>query len=206
MSSSPRCTTRRPWQLVDPLLGVSSDLGLRNWGFALAAYAPPGAARLEFPGDGGQRYLMVSREAVILNYTASAAWQYRERFGVGVSLQWIHVPRLDYELVIDANQFPGDVNPVSSELDMLASVSGSDPFTFNAILGAWYRPLPFLEFGASGQVIPTRSRPRAGCPSTPSPRRSSTRWSCAAMGSRRTTSASPSLCRSRRGSASVTCI
>src|SRR4029077_2998495 len=28
--------------------------------------------------------------------------------------------------------------------------------TFNAILGAWYRPLPFLELAVSGQVIPTQ--------------------------------------------------
>ena len=37
---------------------------------------------------------------------------------------------------------------------MLASTTGSDPFTFNAILGAWFRPVPFLEFGLAGQVVP----------------------------------------------------
>ena len=145
-----------PWQLLDPLIGAASNLGLRDWTFALAAYAPPGIGREQFPIDGGQRYMMVSREAVILNYTASAAWRYRDRFGVGVSLQWIHVPRLSYSLMIDGNTLPREVNPVASELDMLATVSGSDPFTLNAILGAWYRPLPFLELGVSGQVIPTQ--------------------------------------------------
>jgi long-chain fatty acid transport protein len=147
---------QEPWQLLDPLIGAASNLGLRDWTFALAAYAPPGVGREQFPIDGGQRYMMVSREAVILNYTASAAWRYRDRFGVGVSLQWIHVPRLSYSLVIDGNTLPREANPVESELDMLATVSGSDPFTFNAILGAWYRPLPFLEIGVSGQVIPTQ--------------------------------------------------
>lgn len=147
---------QKPWQLLDPLIGVASNLGLDGWGFALAAYAPAGVGRQAFPANGGQRYLMVSREAVILNYTASVAWQYRERFGVGVSLQWIHVPRLNYELMIDAYRQNREANPVSSEFDMLATTTGSDPFTFNAILGAWFRPLPFLEFGASGQVIPTQ--------------------------------------------------
>ena len=150
-----------PFQLLDPLLGFASNLGLPDWGFALVAQAPAGIARREFPTDGGQRYMMVSREAVILSYSASAAWRHRDTFGVGVTLQWIHVPRLSYALVIDANQFPAQVNPVSSELDMLARVTGSDPFTFNAILGAWYRPLPFLEVAASGQLIPAQIKTRS---------------------------------------------
>jgi long-subunit fatty acid transport protein len=149
---------QRPWQLLDPLLGVASNLGLKDWGFALAAYAPAGIAEQEYPVDGGQRYMMVSREVMMLNYTASAAWKYRELFGVGATLQWIHVPRLTYALVIDAAPFPGDAHPVSSELDMHATVTGSDPFTFNAILGTWYRPAPFLELAVSGQVIPAQIR------------------------------------------------
>jgi long-chain fatty acid transport protein len=145
---------QKPWQLLEPLAGVASNLGLQDWAFALAAYAPAGVARQQFPAQGGQRYMMVEREAIILHYNASVAWQHKSVFGVGASLQWIHVPRLTYSLVIDGVQFPGEVNPVSSELDMLATVSGSDPFTLNAIVGAWYRPVPFLELGVSGQVIP----------------------------------------------------
>jgi long-subunit fatty acid transport protein len=33
-------------------------------------------------------------------------------------------------------------------------MKGSSLFTFNAVLGAFYRPAPFLEFAASGQVVP----------------------------------------------------
>ena len=32
----------KPWQALDPMLGVTSRLGRRDWAFALAAYAPPG--------------------------------------------------------------------------------------------------------------------------------------------------------------------
>lgn len=145
-----------PVQLLDPLLGVASRLGTQDWAFSLVAFAPAGVSRVEFPLDGGQRYLMVSREAIILNYSASAAYEFQENFAVGASLQWIAVPRLRYSLVIDANQFPRRAHPVSSELDMHASTAGSDPFTLNAVLGAWYRPLPSLELGISGQVIPSQ--------------------------------------------------
>lgn len=145
---------RLPWQLVDPLLGAASDFGLSDWRFGLAAYAPAGVGRKEFPTDGGQRYLMTRRDTKLLHVAASVAWTRGERFGVGASFVWVSVPSLDYRLVVDGNVFPGDANPVSSSLDMLATVKGSDLFTPNAVLGVWVRPVPFVELGASGQVIP----------------------------------------------------
>lgn len=149
-----RVDNDRPYQLLDPLLGIASNLGLRNWAFAVLAYAPPGISREAFSMGGGQRYMMVSREAVILAYAASVAWRHDDTFGIGATLEWIHVPRLIYSLIIDGSPFPGDANPVSSELDMKATATGSDPFTFNAILGAWFRPVPRIELGVSGQIVP----------------------------------------------------
>ncbi|MBN1605958.1 MAG: outer membrane protein transport protein [Polyangiaceae bacterium] len=148
----------QPWQALEPFVGVASNLGLEDWGFALAAYAPAGVGKEVFPVDGGQRYMIVQRESIILNYTASAAWKHQDDFGLGASLQWISVPLLKYQLVIDADVFPRFAHPVSSDMDMLATVEGSDPFTLNAILGAWYRPAPFLELGLAGQVIPATIR------------------------------------------------
>ena len=149
-----KVNNQQPWQTLDPMLGVASNLGLRNWGFALAAYAPPGISREGFPLSGGQRYMMVSREAIILNYVASVAWKYRDVFGIGATAQWIDVPRLNYSLVIDGSVFSQTANPVSSPYDMLATSKGTSAFTFNAVLGAWYRPVPFLELALSGQVVP----------------------------------------------------
>ncbi len=146
----------KPWQYLDPIVGVASHLGQRDWAFALAAYGAPGISQVQFPVDGGQRYMMVRREAQILYYTASAAWKYHETFGLGASLQWIAVPRLSYQLIIDGNTLSRAANPVWSEVDMRTTVTGSDPFTLNAVVGAWYRPRPFLEWGLSAQVIPSQ--------------------------------------------------
>lgn len=157
----------RPLQALDPLVGVASRFGLESWIFALAVQAPPGVARQSFPIDGGQRYLMVDYEALMLNYSLSAAWKAHDKFGLGASLQWIHVPRLNYSLVINANPFIGGANPVSSNLDMLASLSGSAPFTLNTVLGAWYRPVPAVELGIAGQVIPARIRANSRLNITP---------------------------------------
>lgn len=144
----------QPFQLLDPLIGAATNFGLEDFGFALYVHAPPGIGRLDFPVDSGQRYMMVSREAIFLSYSASAAYKYRDLFGVGLSLAWIHVPRLKYSLVIDGTAFP-EANPVSSALDMQATPDGSDPFTLNAIVGAWFKPAPFLQVGLSAQVLPS---------------------------------------------------
>jgi long-chain fatty acid transport protein len=145
----------KPWQALDPMLGVTSRLGRRDWAFALAAYAPPGVSLESFPAGGGQRYMMLDREAMFLKYVASAAWKYQDVFGVGASAEWIHVPSLKYSLIIDGSQFSGEANPVSSDLDILVKMRGASLFTFNATLGAWYRPVPSWMFAVSGQVVPS---------------------------------------------------
>jgi long-subunit fatty acid transport protein len=150
----PEVENEVPWQALAPQLGVASNLGLDGWGFALGVHAPPGVARERFPVGGGQRYLMLEREVLMLDFTASVAYRPHPSFAVGASFHWISVPRLEYELVIDANQFPAEVNPVSSELDMRTRTTGSDAFTPNAILGAWWRPVQHLELGLALQVIP----------------------------------------------------
>jgi len=158
--SAPRVTfdevrNGTPWQGLEPIVAVASNLGLSDWGFALCAFAAPGASKFNFPKTGGQNYMMLSREAIILDYTASAAWKFHDMFGVGATAEWITVPRLKYSLMVDASPFAMADNPVSSDLDMVATTDGSDWFTFNAILGAWFRPTPSLQFAVAGQVVPT---------------------------------------------------
>jgi long-chain fatty acid transport protein len=147
---------QRPWQPVLPMLGVASRLGLSNWTFALAAFAPSGIGTEQYPEDGGQRFMLVKREAIILSYAASAAWRHGEVFGIGATAQWIHVPRLVYSLEVDGSRSPGEINPVSSPVEILATINGSDPMTLNAIAGAWVRPTPAFEVAVSGQFLPAK--------------------------------------------------
>jgi long-chain fatty acid transport protein len=147
-----------PWQALDPLVGVATNFGLKDWGFAFAIFSPPGVSKMRFPIDGGQRYMMVEREALIVNYNLSAAWEYQKLFGVGLTFQVVAVPSLEYSLVIDGYGMTDPDNaahPVTSPLDLHAKTSGQDYFTPQIILGGWYRPAPFIEIGVSGQVLPT---------------------------------------------------
>jgi long-subunit fatty acid transport protein len=145
----------KPWHLLDPILGVTSNFGLEDWQFALVAYAPPGVREEEYPVGGGQRYMMVARDAMMLNYSATVAWKLKQIFGLGLSLQMIAVPKLKYSLVIDGDaQSTAGGNAVRSDFDILATTEGDDLFTLNAVVGGWYRPAPFLELGLSAQVVP----------------------------------------------------
>ena len=158
-----KVSNQTPWQAAEPLILAASNLGLRDFGFGAGVFARAGREPGELPVAGkhqrsargaGQRYMMLGREAIILNYTVGAAWKFRDVFGIGAALQAISVPRLDYSLMVDATAMQQNVNPVQSPLDMVASTSGSDWFTFNAIVGLWVRPVPSLQFGAAGQVVP----------------------------------------------------
>jgi long-chain fatty acid transport protein len=143
-----------PWQAALPYLGAATRFGHPDWAFAAAFYAPPGISREQFPSDGGQRFLMVDRQAIILKGDVSAAWRFHDLFGLGLTVEWISVPRLDYSLVVYGNTAPGAASPVESSLDILAKTTGSDWLTFNAIVGGWFRPRPWLELGVAGQVLP----------------------------------------------------
>lgn len=166
-----RASNTRPLQALDPLLAVSYDFGLKDFTFALAAYAPPGTARVAFnetQGDpalgemvrpSGPAYMMVGREAELLKYSLSAAYQFKELFGVGVSAQLMHVPKLDYSLLVQPITSSGGTgNPVSSGLDVRSEVSSSAFPMYQVILGGWAKPVKWLEVGLSGQVIPTTIR------------------------------------------------
>lgn len=151
----PEVKNQAPWQVLDPFIGVASNFGLKDWAFAFALFSPAGTARETYPQDGGQRYMMVRRNAQMLNYSLSAAWKFHQIFGIGASLQWIAVPTLDYSLVINGNPKLQSADPVAGNPDIYASVKGKDLFTLNAVVGAWVRPTPNFEIGLSAQVLPS---------------------------------------------------
>ena len=143
------------FQPLTPLLGVG--YGISDWAFALVAYAGSGVSNMDFPEDGPQRYMMVSREGLFVNYALNVAWQPTPKLSIGAGVQVVTVPSLRYQLVINGGPagFGGD-NPVMNNLDIMATVEGTDPFTLNAVLGVLYKVSPAFELGLSGQVLPSK--------------------------------------------------
>lgn len=147
---------QRRWRPFGPLVGVASNFGLRDLTFAMMSFTPSGAANTEFPVEGGQKYLLVKRDVVVVNTSVSAAWRPRPNLAVGISIHAISVPSIHYQLVVDNTPGTGvDVyNPVSSALDMLTTIHAADPFTLNLTAGFWARPDDNLEVGLSAQLVP----------------------------------------------------
>lgn len=143
------------FQPLTPLLGVGYGLG--EWAFALVAYAGSGVSNMDFPEDGSQRYMMVSREGLFVNYALNVAWRPIPKLSIGAGLQVVTVPSLTYQLVINGGPggFGGN-NPVANDMDIMATVEGTDPFTLNAMVGLWYQVSPAFELGLAGQVLPSK--------------------------------------------------
>ncbi len=154
-------TNALPFQPLGPMLGVATDFGLDDWGFALGVYAPPGTSSQRFPRDGAQKYMLVEREVMVVYYTASAAWKYKDLFGFGASLQWVDLPKITFDLIINGNTSPRMVEPEQSRFDVENRITGSDRVNFTGILGGWYKPWPFLEVAASARILPVNFRAKS---------------------------------------------
>lgn len=136
------------------LMGVvGSDLWTDDFMFAFGVYGPSGVGASDFPVDGAQKYVQVDRDILMTYYTLSAAWGITPNLSLGVSLQWVDLPKLKYSVVIDG-YFEQSYHPFRSNYDVLATIDATDRFNVTAILGLWYRPHPAVELGLSGRVIP----------------------------------------------------
>ena len=132
---------------------ATTDFGLSDWTFAIGIYGPSGHGKKSYPIDGGQRYMLTSLEALIVYPSLAVAWGDRDSFGVGATLQLAMAPSLEMQLVVDGSQ-AGGLHAYYSGNDVLATIAMSDMAAFSAIVGAWWRPIPELELGLSGRVVP----------------------------------------------------
>lgn len=153
-----RAENTNKFQPLDPLVGVSSTLGLSDWAFALVAYANSGISSLKFPESGAQKYMMIDREAMFINYALDVAWKPIDDLSVGVALQAIVVPSLTYRMAINGTpmNFGVQSRADANGGDMVSTIEASDMFTLNATLGALYRVSPAFELGLSAQVLPSQ--------------------------------------------------
>ena len=137
---------------------VTSDFGLKDWTFGLGMFGPSAVGKVDYPAGStaATRYSFEHMDVLLAYVAASAAWKYRDIFGIGATLQYVIVPTLKYSLVIvgpgSAPSWP--TAPTYTTGDLRADVSVKDNFAMTAEVGAWYRPWKFLEIGASSRVAP----------------------------------------------------
>jgi long-chain fatty acid transport protein len=141
---------------LGPMAVLASDFGTDEWTFAAGIYAPPAIGRLKYPDGGPQRYMLIEQDVMMVYYNLAAAWQPRQNFGVGLALAWVDVPKLAFEMVVDGNVAPKQVNPEKSRFDIRTRVEGQDRVGFTGVAGLWYEPLKGLQLALAGQLLPIR--------------------------------------------------
>lgn len=136
----------------DPSLAIASNFGLSDWVFALGVYGPY-AGTNTWPEDGPQRYSVINLQALELFVQLSAAWRPNPHISVGAGLQWV-TTGIKQRLKISA--YPGVFGWAEQrDLDVLAEVDVSDPFSLSGTFGLLVTP-------TSGAATSTPDDPRTG--------------------------------------------
>jgi long-subunit fatty acid transport protein len=142
---------------------VGSDFGLKNWFFALGAYGPSAIGKHDYAAYGPQSFMLTKMDVVVIYYSAAVAWQLPKKFGVGVTLQYVDLPKMTYGLVVDSTPTP-TLNPVPDDAStqLITDLQLKDRVGFTALLGVWGRPHPRIEIGAGGRLIPVNMKAKGG--------------------------------------------
>ena len=148
----------RPVFPLGIMAAVSTDFGWKDVTLAAGVFPPPGTGAASYPKNGAQKYMLTDWEIYLLYYTLAAGWRVTDWFGVGASLQWVDIPRMQLTMVVDGKVTPLVVNPRESLFDFAARVEGQDRSMFNAILGVWLRISPRWEIAAAAQLLPMSPR------------------------------------------------
>ncbi len=157
-----------------PFVALSSNFGLEDWNFGLAVYGPSANGLSHFPvtvdpasktsyphcADTDQKhcpphyYMLLDKNVLLAFYTVSAAYGRRDKWGVGLSLSWVDLLSARFSMMVngwfmDKAFDEADAGKTYPEYDVQADIKVSDHVGVTATLGAWFRPLDFLEVGAS---------------------------------------------------------
>jgi long-subunit fatty acid transport protein len=142
---------------------VGSNFGLKNWMFALGVYGPSAIGKHDYPDYGPQSFLLTKMDVQVVYYSLAAAWQIPKKFGIGVTLQYVDMPRMRYALVADSTPVPTlDPVPNDTSTQLITDLEMSDRFGATALVGMWGRPHPRIELGLSGRVVPVDMNARGG--------------------------------------------
>jgi long-subunit fatty acid transport protein len=144
-----KVSNETPFFPLNATVAATSDFGLDNMAFGLSILGPNSSGKVTYPQDGGQRYMLTELDVLLIYYGFTAAYG-TDRWGIGATLQWVHLPYLDFSLVVDGTILP-TVNPYASSFDIEATVHVEDKFAPSALLGAWFRPIDSIEIGLSGR-------------------------------------------------------
>lgn len=142
-------------------LALSSDFGLKNWTFAGGVYGPHSVGKHDYSEYGPQSFMLTDMNVLMVYYSLAAAWKHKDKFGIGVTAQYVDLLQLDYSLVIDSTFTEGlDAVPDGDSTQLTSKLKLKDRTGGTAIVGMWYRPHRRVELGLAGRVVPVFLKPK----------------------------------------------
>jgi len=184
-SQAPAVSDQSGPMWVAPFVALSSDFGLKNFSFGLAVYGPSAnglshypvtidpaaleeATKTSYPhcADLDQKhcpphyYMLLDKNVLLAYYSVSAAYGRRDKWGVGITMSWVDLLSARFSMMVNGwfqpNAFDeNDAGKTYPGYDVEADIKVSDHIGYAFTLGGWWRPLEFVEVGASfrGPVV-----------------------------------------------------
>ncbi len=158
--------TVRDGRRVFPLgifAAVGTDFGLKNWTFAAGIYGPSAVGRHDYPAYGPQSFQLTGMNVIIAYYNLSAAWKYKDKFGIGATFQWVDLFSMKYELAVDAAPTATlNAVPSATSTQLATELQLRDHTAATGILGIWYRPHARIEIGVASRFVPVFLKAKGG--------------------------------------------
>jgi long-subunit fatty acid transport protein len=142
---------------------VGTDFGLKNWTFAAGVYGPSAVGSHDYPDYGPQSFQLTDMSVLLAYYNLSAAWKWRDKFGIGATFQWVDMLQMKYALVVDGSA-ANNLHPSPSQdgTQLITKLNLKDHTAATALVGLWYRPHRRIELGLASRVVPVFLRARGG--------------------------------------------
>lgn len=137
---------------------ITYDFGTDHSRVALSAHGPNTSGYQSFDNQSSSRYLLNEIDVLLIYYGLSYAYG-NDDFGLGVTLQYVQLPRLNFQLVADASYVPYVEGRQDTSFDVGADLQLKDQGTVSAIVGGWWRATKNLELGFSSRVMPIELNP-----------------------------------------------
>lgn len=134
---------------------LSYDLGTDHSVMAFTVNGPNTTGHTDFSGEDSTRYLLNEFDTLLLYYSLSYAYG-TDTFGVGLTAQWVQVPRLNFAITVDAMPLANGLapSPVTSPFDVEAELQLEDKGTLSGIIGGWWRPAPNFDLAIAARPLP----------------------------------------------------
>ncbi len=141
---------------------VGTDFGLKNWTFAAGIYGPSAVGSHDYPNYGPQSFQLTKMNILLAYYNLSAAWKWKDVFGIGATFQWVDLLQMKYALTVDGTASSQLHASPSADTNLITELRLKDHTAATALLGLWYRPHRRIELGASSRIVPVSLKARGG--------------------------------------------